>query len=346
MARRTLLRVGLAALGAVLLAGAVGAWRVLRVEDIPEELPPIAAQLRPEDLVIPGSAGRKDLVLRELRGKTVALVVEGQASMRSREGRALNRALGRWVLPDSTLGVMIGDAAGFALFKGKIDEMLQWFEPELRFPIWVDYTGAVFDTFSLPRGHAALVVLTPDGEIALRHSGPADDAMVEQVRGLLGASEPPPGPPAPEFRLGTIDHTACRRQGCVIGLFGAPASTAALPGAESGGEEGERKGREAMSRPELRLLAALQRLPLPEGMLGVLAGDIEGFRDEEGRWQRVAEATEARAAFEIPAGETALVVVDREGRVALRESGRFPMYRMGRLAEVLGVELREEAEDE
>jgi hypothetical protein len=345
MARRTLLRAGLAGLGTLLLAGAVGAWRALRVEDIPEELPPIAAQLLPEDLVLPGAAGRKDLVLRELRGKTVALVVEGQASMRSREGRALNRALGRWVLPDSTFGAMIGDATGFALFKSKIDEMVQWFEPELRFPIWVDYTGVVFDTFSLPRGHAGLVVLAPDGAVALRHSGPADDATIEQVRRLLGASEPPPGPPAPEFRLGTVDRSACLGRGCVIGLFGAPASAAALPGPASDGEEAERKGREAMSRPELRLLAALQRLPLPEGMLGVLVGEVEGFRDDEGRWQRLAEAQEARAAFEIPAGETALVVVDREGRVALREAGRFPMYRMGRLAEVLGVELREEDED-
>ena len=145
---------------AVLVLG-VGAWayRVLRVEAIPETLDPMRADSSPEDIRIPGRAGQDDLVLADLHGNTVFLVLEGKQSGESGEGRNLHRALNRWVYPEHVEGFVIGDALGFGLFKSKIDEVMKHFADEVRFPFYVDYKGAISQTFSLPKGHSGFVVL-------------------------------------------------------------------------------------------------------------------------------------------------------------------------------------------
>jgi hypothetical protein len=61
-------------------------------------------------------------------------------------------------------------------------------------------------------------------------------------------------------------------------------------------------------------------------------------------WQTAPVSPEARAAFDIPEGAAALVAVDPAGNLALRELGVVPMYKLGRISELLDIDLGDRSE--
>lgn len=325
---------------ALLLVGLL-AWMLRsRAEEIPEVLPAIdVAEADPQKLVIPGSGGLPDLVLADLKGRTVYLIVEDRESMAARESSAMSRAMARWRYPESVSGFAIGDAEGFRLLAGTIEKFITPMRAELRLPLYIDYEGAVTKTFKLPKGHVGVVVLGPDGEVVYRHSGKMSPDEIERLRAVLGATVPEPVP-APAFKAGPLDNDTCRGRTCALAFLGGPLSRKDIPGGKEGFDGDADESREQFAKPDVRLGAIVidSDAKLDTGRVrALLVGGIDGAALK--RWETVADAPEARAAFEIPPGEAALVVVDPQGNIAMRELGRLPLYKFGVLSELIGVEL-------
>lgn len=330
----------------LVLVGVV-AWKLRsRAEAIPDQLPEInAAEADPAAMVIPGGAsGLPDLKIADLRGKTAYIVVEDRESIQSRESTSLQRALNRWVYPPDVVGYQIGDVDGFALLASKIEEFVVLMRSEMRIPLYMDYQGAFMKTFKLPRGHVGIVVLGPDGDVLIRRSGKADDAFLEQLRTTLKASEPAP-PPAPQFKLGDVDNAACAGKACMFVFLHEPVKRSDIPGIK-GGFDGDVTASGMQGRkPAVRLagLAATADDKLDDSKtLAVLVGATEGL--DLKKWKQLPEAPEARAAFEIPADQSAVVVLDKEGRVAVRELGAPQFYKFGRISDIIGVDLGDHTE--
>lgn len=332
------------ALGLVLLVlillGFV-AWKLRsRAEEIPDQLPAInTAEADPQKLVIPGSGGLGDLVIADLKGRTAYLLVEDRESMAARESSAMSRAMARWTYPADVSGFSIGDAEGFGLLSSKIEEFIGPMRPELRLPLYIDFLGVVTKTFKLPKGHVGVVVLDPAGAVVYRHSGKMEPDEIEKLRGILGASLPAPAP-APAFKVGELDNAACAGRTCTFVFLGGPVARKDIPGGKQGFEGGSEESVQQFAKPDVRLAGIVVDSDgkLDPGKVSAqLVGQIDGA--ELKRWKTTPDSTEARAAFAIPAGESALVVVDREGNVAMRELGRVPMYKFGVLSEFIGVEL-------
>lgn len=334
-------KIALVLVALVLLLAGLVAWMLRsRAEEIPDVLPAIdTADADPQKLVIPGGGGLKDLVLADLKGRTVYLLVEDRESMAARESSAMSRAMARWTYPDSVSGFAIGDAEGFGLLAGKIEEFVGPMRPELRLPLYIDFQGAATKTFKLPKGHVGLVVLDPTGAVVYRHSGKMDAAEIERLRELLGATLPPPVP-APAFKVGELDNDACRGRTCALVFLGGPVARKDIPGGKQGFDGDMDESVQQFAKPDVRLAGIVvdSDAKLDTGKVSAqLVGVIDGA--ELGRWKTAADAPEARAAFEIPAGEAALVVIDPQGNIAMRELGRVPMYKFGVLSELIGVEL-------
>ena len=49
-----------------------------------------------------------------------------------------------------------------------VEDFVRFFEKESRFPIYVDFEGAMMKTFKLVKGHHGFVVLGPEGEVLQR----------------------------------------------------------------------------------------------------------------------------------------------------------------------------------
>lgn len=319
--KKLLYAIGGVLLVILLVAGAWG-WKVLRVEDLPDEL---AAMERSPDEVVLSSAGHgDDLRLADLRGQTTVLVFEGVQSMRSEQGKELNRALNRWTLPAHTKGYIVWDGEGMQMFEDKASQFIGFFAQELRFPIYVDWNAQLVDVFKLVKGHHGLVVIGPDGQVMLRHSGGLQGAALDDLRTQLGAAEPAPPPPAPAFELAGLTNASCREKPCMFVFLGKPVMRTEIPWIEEGFEGTRTECFERMGRPELRLAASAMRVPITKSH-GVLVGEVEDLRLQG--WQVVPEATAAREAFGLAPDDTALVVVDTEGRLAFQEKGFIPMYR-------------------
>ncbi|WP_434423759.1 hypothetical protein [Nannocystis pusilla] len=337
------------ALGLVLLVlillGLV-AWMLRsRAEEIPDELPAInVAEADPQKLVIPGGGGLGDLVLADLKGRTVYIIVEDRESMAARESSAMSRAMARWNYPDSVSGFAVGDAEGFGLLASKIEEFIGPMRPELRLPLYIDFQGAVTKTFKLPKGHVGIVVLDPAGAVVYRHSGKMEPAEIEKLRGLLGATLPEP-PPAPAFKVGELDNAACAGRTCAFVFLGNPVARKDIPGGKQGFDGTTDDSMKQFAKPDVRLAGIVvdSDAKLDSGKVSAqLVGQIDGA--ELKRWKTAPDSTEARAAFQIPAGEAALVVLDPQGNVVMRELGRVPMYKFGVLSEFIGVELSDRDE--
>ena len=166
--RKRWLRIG-GAVGAlmVVLAGAT-AWAFLHVEDIPEEL---ETPGDPASIEIPGVGSQPRLVVKDLQGAQAFFVSVGIQSWKSEDGRRLNRALNRWVLPEQTQGFIVFDAEGLGFLQESAGKYMDVFGKETRFAMYGDFEGVVRDVFKLPQGHHGFVVLGPDGEIQLRKVG-------------------------------------------------------------------------------------------------------------------------------------------------------------------------------
>jgi predicted transcriptional regulator len=323
-------------LGLFVVAGAgVGfLWWKLRahVEPIPAVLATIERD--PASIRLPGLLDHPDLVVGELRGSIAYFVIESRESMSAGEGRELNLALNRWRYREGTKGFFIGDVEGLGFLKWKLNELAGTMQREARLPVYLDYDGAILHGFKLPKGHTAVVVLGETGEVTFRKSGKLTPADVEALRTALGATEPPPPPPAPAFRAGLLSTASCAGHGCALVFLSRPLSAKDVPGVEGGKAKDDSA---AWNDADARLVALLSDRALPaDKSMGVFVGTLEGIKLASG-WSIAADDVKLRAAFEIGPAETAIVVVDREGRLALRERGRVAFWQLAVLNELLAL---------
>ena len=72
---------------------------------------------------------------------------------------------------------------------------------------------------------------------------------------------------------------------------------------------------------------------------GLLVGELEGLEAEG--WERVDAAPSLREAFGLKADDAALIVVDKEGRVAFKQVGLVRFWQLGQAGELLGLEARD-----
>jgi len=328
------------------LAGIIGvlgicAFLLLRrhVEEIPDELPEIAADADPMSIELPAQSGLPALRLRDHAGKTIYLLVDSRESMESGEAKKLRRKLDYWTFPDDTVGFAVGHVKGYGAFSGMIDEMLDAFRDEQRLPMYADYQGVVMDTFEMPAGHFSLVVLGPDGDVVLRHSGDAEPEQIEKIGALLGADAPPPPQPAPPFEIGELDNADCDGPGCILVFLDEPVAAKDVPGLL--GEEEKRpsmkkmrEGFERMKRPSIRFVHRIGAYWKLDGSVpGALVGDTEGIVIPG--FESATEAPALREAFGLDPGEAAMIIIDGEGRVAFKETGFVPYYKFSLVRDVI-----------
>lgn len=339
----------------VLVLVAVGfiAWTMRsQAEDIPETLATVDTT-KVSDLMLAGDGDLPDFRIADMAGKTIFIVVGDRESMASGEEKTRNLALNHWVYPDDVQGFIVGDAKGFELFKNKVTEIMGHIRPELRFPMYIDFKGRVFETFSLPRGHAGTAVVGPEGKVLFRHSGTMDAAKITELQGLLKASEPVT-PAAPSFTVGELSNETCSGKVCVIANLSKPVARKDIPGIEGGFEGEDAEGFKRMTQPNLRLAGLLikidEKLKDDANVKGVLIGDTEGISFERLGALASADGTPASAALKqalkLSQDEPAMIVINPEGKVVFAEHGRIPMYKLGRVAELLGIELDDRAKDE
>jgi hypothetical protein len=357
--------IGLTILLLVVVGAAAWMFRS-RAEAIPDQLAPIdTAEADPSKIVIPGRGGLPDLVLADLRGKTVYLLVGDRESSQARESMLFDRALGRWDIPQDVVGFSIADTEGLRYLASVIEGFIDPMRPELRLPLHIDYDGAITRAFKLPKGHAGVVVLGPGGEILMRHSGPPPagpegDKVIEQLRTHLKAKEPTLAP-APAFKLGTLDNTACKGKVCIFVFLARPVKKTDLPGVE-GGFDGDTDAMwKQLGDPSVRLASLVHdsdtklvaadekaakadkpATPPAPRVEAVLVGALADV--ELKRWTTVPAAPEARAALQIPEDQAGVVIIDADGNLAVREVGVVRMYKFTRISELLGVDLSDRRE--
>lgn len=317
-------------------------WRMVRVEDIPAVLDPMTED--PSGIALDPVNDDPFHVIGDQEGMTTFYVIVGPRTD-DREGVALNRALNRWVYPDTVQGVIVGDVEGAELFRDMAKDFIEFFRKESRFPIFADFKGAMMRIYKLPKGHHGFVVMGPDGEVLRRKSGGMRGEELDELRELLGASEPPTPPPAPDFDVGGLDKDACAQRACGIVFLSRDVSLSEIPGID-GGFDGEREEAfERMNRPEIRMAATVLRTKL-RGAPGVVVGRIEGEDVDEiltgNGWTMVDDDPQARAAFSMADGESGMVVVDEQGRLAFTMQGFIPMYQWGAVADLLEADIFEE----
>lgn len=331
-------RIALVILALLGVVGGVWAYKVLRVEPIPEQLEEM--EETPDSIVLESLSETPDLVLGEQRGFKSFYVIVGMRTPK-KEGVALNRALNRWQYPTGVKGYIVGDAEGAGMFRGMAKKMLDFFRKEARFPIFVDFAGAMLRVFKLPKGHHGFVVLGEDGEVLVRKSGGIEGAELEDLRVLLGAELPPPPPAAPEFAVAGLTKASCADKPCALIFLGAPVKKVDVPGIEGGFDGSTTDGMDRMNKPEIRLAASAVKMDL-KGAHGAVIGDVD-FPIPG--WTVLAEAAEARAVFGLAPDDTAMVIVDEQGRLALREVGLVPMWVWGEAADLLHAEIMPGDED-
>lgn len=328
-------RIAIALVAVVLLLVGGGAW-LFRVEDIPDVLPPVQGD--PAAVTIPPLQAEPPLHLGSLAGKTAFFVVVGAQTGDSDEGEALNRALNRWVYPDTTVGYIIGDAEGFAVFRERIAKVMQHFGAEMRYPLYVDFEGNFVRTFQLPKGHHGFVVLGSDGSVLVRKSGGIEKNGLDEVRELLGAREPDPGPPAPSVVVGSLDTTSCTGgRTCVLVFLGRDVARKDIPYIDDGFDGDDDQNAAQIRDPAVRLVSTMMKMEL-EQTTGVAVGRITGV--DLPTWERIDEAPDARAAFGLAPTDSAIIVIS-EGLVEVREVGLVRIHRWGRIADLCGVEIND-----
>ena len=209
-----------------------------------------------------------------------------------------------------------------------------------------------------------LVVLGPDGAVTLRHSGPPtgkDDPILGQLKAALRAEEPVLAP-APDFKIGELDNAACKGKSCMFVFLARPVKKSELPGVKGGFEGDDEAKWKQLQDPSVRLAGLVldsdaklvarddkdakagkpdDQEPRPEVAAAVI-GDLQDVELE--RYQQVAAAPEARAAFKIPEDQAGVVVIDREGKLAVHELGLVRMFKFNRVSELLGVDLGDRQE--
>ncbi len=314
------------------LGGAL--WWLLRADEIPAEL---EAAEDPASLVIPGIGEQPTLDAALMQNKTTFFVFVGIQSWSSDEGKSLNRALNRWMLPDGVQGFIIFDAEGLGFLAEESEEYMTRFGDETRYSMYGDFGGAFRQVFKMPRGHHGFVVVGSDGAVKLRKSGgAAGDAELEEIRELLGADEPPPGPPAPRFHVASLSDTACAAKPCALMFLGEPVARGDIPGVDDGFEGEDEEKWAQMQRPSIRNVGSALKLKLAGAGMGVVIGTLSDLELPPG-WETASDDAELRQAFGVEPGASAFLVL-RDGKVAFRGDDVIPFYEMGRVSDLVGVE--------
>ena len=329
-------RLGRLAIVLGLLAAAIGGvlWWFFRPEEIPEEL---EAHEDPAVLTIPGIGDQPTLDAAIMKDKTTFFVFVGVQSWTGDEGRSLNRALNRWMLPADVHGFIVFDAEGLGFLAEKSEEYMQRFGNETRYPMYGDFAGTFRQVFKMPRGHHGFVVVGPDGAVKLRKSGGTrEEAELEEIRALLRAKEPPPGPPVPEFALGPVSKASCAVKPCAVVFASEPVARKDVPGIDDGFEGEDEQEWAQMQRPAVRNVGSALKLKLDGAGQGVVVGSVENLELPPG-WTVVDDDPEVRAAFGVEPGSDVFLVL-HDGTVAFRGEGVIPFYEMGRVSDLVGVE--------
>lgn len=323
----------------VLLVVGGGAW-LFRVEDIPDELPPLQGD--PSSITIPPLSDEPPLSLAALGGKTSFFVIVGAQSGKTKEGEALNRALNRWVYPDTTAGYIIGDAEGFEVFRDRVVKIMEYFGEEMRYPVYIDFQGAFLRTFQLPKGHHGFVVMGPDGSVLMRKSGGIEKEDLAEVQAMLGAREPDEGGPAPALSIGALDLSTCTGgHACAIVFLGRSVARREVPYIEDGFEGEDDEVHRRMQDPAVRFVSTIAKMEMKDAT-GLVVGRVSDV--ELKTWTLVDEAPDARAAFGLTPTDSAIVVI-AGGVVQVKQTGLVRMYQWGRVSDLLGVEVKDEDED-
>ncbi|MGH1344924.1 MAG: hypothetical protein ACRBN8_25415 [Nannocystales bacterium] len=316
---------------------AVGAgllWWLLRADDIPVTL---ETAEDPMTLSIPGIGTQSTLDRRLLEDKTSFFIFVGIQSWTSDEGKPINRALNRWMLPADAQGFIIFDAEGLGFLAEKSEEYMERFGGETRYPMYGDFEGAFRQVFKMPQGHHGFVVVTPDGKVAMRKSGGAQPGPeLDKIRTLLKAEEPPPGPAVPEFSLGPLSKSACAKKPCALMFFGDSVRREQVPGIEDGFEGEDEEEWAQLNNPGVRNVVSASKLAIADVGMGVLSGQVPKLEYPAG-WSVEGDDAAVRRAFGIEPGTTSFLVL-RDGEVAFRGDGVIPMYELGRISDLLGVE--------
>ncbi len=345
MAGRNKLRILVISLGVIVVGLSAAAWSMWpTVEDIPEVLEEIDPELSIAELELEAQGPLDGVRLGDLKGKTVYMLIEGKESMTGGEGKLLRRALNRWQLPEDVVGFSIGDApAGAKVMQGKIErDFVGPMRDEMKLPIYIDFGGSFTEAFNLPKGHLGFVIVDAKGEVVFRHAGDVDTEQIAEIRELLRAEEPAPGPPAPAFEVGELSNESCAGKACVLVFLDRKVARSEIPGLEDGGFEGGMKESfEQIKKPSVRLariLAADWASEERSTIAGVVVGEGEGWSVDG--WAFVPDAPEARETFGI--GDAAgMVLIDDQGRVAFVERGLIPFWQLSLAADRLGIEPKE-----
>lgn len=319
-----------------LLAAVAGGllWWLLRADEIPATLEPAED---PMTLSIAGIGSQPDLDGAMLKDKTTFFIFVGIQSWGSDAGKPVNRALNRWTLPAGVQGFIIFDAEGLGFLAEKSEEYMERFGSETRFPMYGDFTGAFRQVFKMPRGHHGFVAVGPDGAISMRKSGGAKPGPeLDEIRTLLEAEEPAAGPAVPEFELGPLSKSACAAKPCALVILGEPIESKDIPGVDDGFEGEDEEKWAQMGKPGVRNVGSALKLEIGDAGLGVIAGEVSGLEFPPG-WSVVPDDATVREAFDIEPGVTSFLVL-REGEVAFRADGVIPMFELGRISDLLGVE--------
>ena len=293
---------------------------------------------------LPAQGSLPDVTFESLRGGPVMFLVEGRESMEKQQAKGLKLALDRWIYPDDLQAFVIADGRPFRFIPGvkkMAGEFMEAMRPELRLPMYADFSGDALDPLGVASGDFELVLLAPDGTVRHRHRGDATPEQTEELRALLGAHEPPPPPPAPDFEVEGLRPSSCAERGCMLVFLGAPVSRADLPGLEDGGFEGSREEAFAqLAKPHVRLMTQvatrwdLEKTPVD----GVLIG--EGPADLLEGWRQTPAAPAVREALGLASDSTALVMIGKDGSIAFSAETEFPFWRMAQAREALGLEDR------
>ena len=341
MARAKVLKILAAAVGVLVLGGAAVAWAMWpEVDEVPEELAEVSAEVSIADLALEAQGKLPAVRIGDLRGKTVFLMIEGRESMTGGEGKLLHRAIHRWQLPDDVVGFSVGDApAGAVLMREKIEnEFLGPMQAEMKLPIYMDYGGSFTSALSLPKGHLGFAIIDAEGELAYRYAGDPGEAELAEIKALLRAEEPAPGPPAPAFTLEGVAEDHCAGRRCALVFLDAKVARSEIPGIEGGFEGDMKESFAQIAKPSVRLARAIASdwdSADRDEVAGAIIGEVEGWEVEG--WPVVAEAASAREAFEI-GDQAAMVILDEQGRVSFVETGVIPFWKLMLAADLLGIE--------
>ena len=271
-------------------------------------------------------------------------LVEGRESMEKQQAKALKLALDRWRYPESLQAYVIADGRPFRFIPGvkkMAGEFMEAMRPELRLPMYADFSGDALNPLGVASGAFELVILNADGTVRHRHRGDATSEEIQAIREMLDATEPPSAQPAPTFELEGFSSSSCSDKGCMLVFLGEKVSRSDIPGLEEGGFEGSREEAFAqLAKPHVRLMTQvatrwdLEKTPVDGVVIGDAPSDL--LKD----WPHVDAAPDTRQLLGLKSDSTALVMIAKDGTLAFQAEMDFPFWKLAQAREALELEDR------